>query len=267
MFVALRDLTFAKGRFALMGSVVARSPCWSGCCRADRRPRPENISAVTSPAADRIAFAAPSGGQDLSYADSTVTEGQWRRWAAPASRDAEPLGAPTSRGYRGDRLPARRPSSVSSPSSGLAPDRIDDRTVLMPPAAAEELGVRGRHVRPRRPAATVAATGRGVSFPVTPRGVDEPAHLARPSPRPPEGQEPTATLIALAAAPAPTSRRQDRAAGTETVTDGEVAVRDRLLHLENGSLQLMRGCSPSRPSSSAPSSPCGRFSAAATSPC
>ncbi|MFE2145280.1 ABC transporter permease, partial [Streptomyces sp. NPDC059456] len=62
MFVAWRDLRFAKGRFALMGSVVLLitllvgllSGLTAGLAR-------ENISAVTGLPAGHLAFAAPAG--------------------------------------------------------------------------------------------------------------------------------------------------------------------------------------------------------------
>ncbi|MFD5460963.1 ABC transporter permease, partial [Streptomyces olivaceus] len=109
MFVALRDLTFAKGRFALMGGVVVLitllvgllSGLTAGLAR-------ENVSAVTALPADRIAFAAPGAGQDPSYADSTVTEAQWTRWAeAPGGPRAEPQGTTPPRAGAGARAPDR----------------------------------------------------------------------------------------------------------------------------------------------------------------
>ncbi|MEJ1200337.1 MULTISPECIES: FtsX-like permease family protein [unclassified Streptomyces] len=245
MFVALRDLTFAKGRFALMGSVVVLitllvgllSGLTAGLAR-------ENVSAVTSLPADRIAFAAPSGGQDLSYADSTVTEGQWRRWAkAPGIRDAEPLGITTTRATAGDRSTGVSVFGVE-PGSGLAPggDRIDDRTVLMPPAAAEELGVReGDTVALAGRRLTVAATGRDVSFSHTP--VVWTSLRTWQAVAPPTGGagEPAATVIALDTAPGADIAATDRAAGTETVTKDESLSAIGSYTSENGSLQLMRG--------------------------
>lgn len=82
MFVAWRDLRFAKGRFALMGTVVVLitllvgllSGLTAGLAR-------ENTSAVTGLPADHIAFAAPPGGRPVSFTNSSVNEGQWARWA------------------------------------------------------------------------------------------------------------------------------------------------------------------------------------------
>ncbi|MER5323450.1 ABC transporter permease [Streptosporangium roseum] len=75
MFIALRDIRFARGRFALMGSVVALitllvvllSGLTAGLAG-------ENISAVENLRGDRIAF----GSEKISFSGSTVTAAQWK---------------------------------------------------------------------------------------------------------------------------------------------------------------------------------------------
>ncbi|MGC9499500.1 ABC transporter permease [Streptomyces sp. WG7] len=245
MFVALRDLTFAKGRFALMGSVVVLitllvgllSGLTTGLAR-------ENISAVTSLPADRIAFAAPSGGQDLSYANSTVTEDQWRRWAkAPGVHRAEPLGITTTRATAGDRSTGVSVFGVE-PGSPLAPDgdRVDDRTVLMPLAAAGELGVReGDTVTLAGRPLTVAATGRDDSFSHTPVVWTSLRTWQAVAPPATGTGGPAATVIALDTASGTDTAATDRAVGTETVTKDESLSAIGSYTSENGSLQLMRG--------------------------
>ncbi|MFG3155654.1 ABC transporter permease [Streptomyces sp. NPDC048219] len=245
MFVALRDLTFAKGRFALMGTVVVLitllvgllSGLTAGLAR-------ENVSAVTSLPADRIAFGAPSGGQDLSYADSTVTETQWSRWAgAPGVRSAEPLGITTTRADAGDRSTGVSVFGVR-PGSALAPagDRLDDRAVVLSTAAARELGVRaGGTVTVAGRRLTVAAVEGDASFSHTP--VVWTSLRTWQAIAPPTGTAdvPTATVIALDTGPGADLAATDRAAGTETVTkDGSLSAIGSYPS-ENGSLQLMRG--------------------------
>lgn len=100
MFVALRDIRFAKGRFALMGSVVALitllivllSGLTAGL--AD-----QSTSGVRSLPADRIAFGSSGDGDvEESYADSTVTRAQLDTWSDTAGVDwAEPVGITQSR--------------------------------------------------------------------------------------------------------------------------------------------------------------------------
>ncbi|AQS71301.1 ABC transporter permease [Streptomyces pactum] len=245
MFVALRDLTFAKGRFALMATVVVLitllvgllSGLTAGLAR-------ENVSAVTSLRADRIAFAAPSGGQDLSYADSTVTEDQWRQWAkAPGVRGAEPLGITTTRATADGRSTGVSVFGVE-PGSDLAPggDRLDDRTVLVPPAAAGELGVReGDTVALAGRRLTVAATDRDVSFSHTPVVWTSLRTWQAVAPPTAGADRPAATVIALDTGSGADIPATDRAAGTETVTKQESLSAIGSYTSENGSLQLMRG--------------------------
>ncbi|MEV5135466.1 hypothetical protein AB0K87_34330, partial [Streptomyces sp. NPDC053705] len=104
MFVAWRDLRFAKGRFALMGTVVVLitllvgllSGLTAGLAR-------ENTSAVTGLEADRLAFAAPPDGRPVSFTDSAVGERAWRTWAGrPGVTAAEPVGIRTLDAATGD---------------------------------------------------------------------------------------------------------------------------------------------------------------------
>ncbi|WP_399881229.1 ABC transporter permease [Streptomyces sp. BBFR51] len=245
MFVALRDLTFAKGRFALMGVVVVLitllvglvSGLTAGLAR-------ENVSAVTSLPAGRIAFAAPSGGQDVSYANSTVTEAQWRRWAkAPGVLGAEPLGITTTRAGAGDRSAGVSVFGVR-PGSPLAPDgdRIDDHAVTLPHSVAGELGVGvGDTVTLAGRELTVATTGRDVSFSHTPVVWTSLRTWQAVAPPTAGAGGPLATVIALDTASGADIAATDRAAGTETVTKDESLSAIGSYTSENGSLQLMRG--------------------------
>lgn len=246
MFVAWRDLTFAKGRFALMGTVVVLitllvgllSGLTAGLAR-------ENVSAVTGLPADRIAFAAPADGQDLSYADSTVTERQWRHWAAtPGVTRAEPLGITTTRASAGERGTGVSVFGVL-PDSPLAPggDRVEDGTVVLSTAAAEELGVgTGDPVTLAGRKLTVAAARGDASFSHTPvvwTSLDTWNTIAPPTAA--RDGAPTATVIALATGPDTDLAAADRAAGTRTVTKDDSLSAIGSYTSENGSLQLMRG--------------------------
>ncbi|MFI1023507.1 ABC transporter permease [Streptomyces olivaceus] len=243
MFVALRDLTFAKGRFALMGGVVVLitllvgllSGLTAGLAR-------ENVSAVTALPADRIAFAAPGAGQDPSYADSTVTEAQWTRWAeAPGVRRAEPLGITTTRAGAGAGSTGVTVFGVR-PGSHLAPDGapVDDRTVAVPPSVADLLGVRaGDTLTLAGRSLTVAATGHDVSFSHTP--VVWTSLRTWQAVAPPAADGPAATVIALDTGSRADLAATDREEGTETVTKGESLSAIGSYSSENGSLQLMRG--------------------------
>ncbi|MFB7665417.1 FtsX-like permease family protein [Kitasatospora sp. NPDC056138] len=95
MFVALRDIRFAKGRFALMGAVVTLITTLvvflygltGGLASAAS-------SAVAGLPADRIVFGAPAGAAPtVSFSNSTVSPAQAAAFAsAPGVVSARPLG-------------------------------------------------------------------------------------------------------------------------------------------------------------------------------
>ena len=64
MFVAWRDLKFAKGRFALMGTVIVLITLLVGLLSGlTAGLGQQNISAITGLSADMIAFGAPGEGE------------------------------------------------------------------------------------------------------------------------------------------------------------------------------------------------------------
>ncbi|UYQ65386.1 ABC transporter permease [Streptomyces peucetius] len=237
MFVAWRDLRFAKGRFVLMGTVVVLitllvgllSGLTAGLAR-------ENTSALTGLPADRLAFAAPPRGESVSFADSAVTESQWRDWAArPGITAAEPLGIRTLNASAGDRTAAVS-AFGSEPGSRLAPRGTRPGEVVLSEPAAEELGLRaGDRVRLGPLDAVVAAVEGDASYSHTPVVWTALADWRRLSP----GQE--ATVIALTTPDGADTAAGDEAIGTKTLTVDESLTAIGSFQSENGSLQLMRG--------------------------
>ncbi|MFE2278424.1 ABC transporter permease [Streptomyces sp. NPDC059454] len=245
MFVAWRDLRFAKGRFALMGTVVVLITLLvgllSGLTAGLGR---QNVSAITSLPADRIAFQAPGGGQDLSYSDSTVAERQWQQWSeAPGVESAEPLGITTTRATAGSRSTGVSAFGVR-PGSRLAPDssKISDSGVVLSTAAADGLGVRagdfltlaGRRLK----VAAVRGDAHFSHAPVVWTSLDVWQRTAPPTGT---GAGPVATVIALDTTSGADVTATDRRAGTRTVTTDESLSAIGSYTSENGSLQLMRG--------------------------
>ncbi|MEV6108660.1 ABC transporter permease [Streptomyces sp. NPDC051940] len=118
MFVALRDIRFAKGRFALMGAVVTLITTLvvflygltGGLARAAS-------SAIAELPADSVVFGALPGAEpEVSFSNSTVSAGQESAWAhAPGVRGAEPFGTAMTRMTAGSRA-----ESVSVIGSGAA---------------------------------------------------------------------------------------------------------------------------------------------------
>ncbi|MFF9060229.1 ABC transporter permease [Streptomyces sp. NPDC014882] len=245
MFVAWRDLRFAKGRFALMGTVIVLITLLvgllSGLTAGLGR---QNTSAITSLPADRIAFRAPADGQDLSYSDSTVTEEQWRRWSeAPGVESAEPLGITTTKAVAGGRSTGVSAFGVAR-GSRLAPasDEIDDASVVLSTTAADALGVgagdlltlAGRELR-------VAAVRGDAHFSHIPVIWTSLPTWQRTAPPTGTGDGPTATVIALRTDSRADVAATDEQAGTRTVSLDDSLTAIGSYASENGSLQLMRG--------------------------
>ncbi len=81
MYVAWRDLRFARGRFVLIGTVVTLITLLVGFLSGlTAGLADQNISAITGLSADRIVFSAPTGDAALSYADSAVTLADAEAW-------------------------------------------------------------------------------------------------------------------------------------------------------------------------------------------
>ncbi|MFB9390239.1 ABC transporter permease [Streptomyces coeruleoprunus] len=242
MFVAWRDLGFAKGRFALMGTVIVLitllvgllSGLTAGLAR-------ENISAITGLPADRLAFAAPPGGREVSFTASTVTERSWREWARqPGVTAAEPVGIRTLNAVSGDRTAAVT-AFGTEPAARIAPDstRLGPGRAVLSRSAAGELGAEpGDRVRLGTREVTVAAVAGDASYAHTPvvwTSLDDWQGLG-PTGTIPEEQ---ATVIALRGGT--DHAAGDRAAGTESRTIDESLTAIGSYQAENGSLQLMRG--------------------------
>ncbi|MFJ4584680.1 ABC transporter permease [Streptomyces echinatus] len=242
MFVAWRDLRFAKGRFALMATVIVLITLLVGLLSGlTAGLAQQNVSAITSLPADRIAFGAPGDGQDLAYADSTVTERQWQRWArTPGVTGAEPLGITTTRATAGDRSAGITVFGVRS-GSFLAPDsgRLDDRTAVLSATAAADLGLeRGGTFAVAGQRLTVGAVRGDAHFSHTPVVWADLGVWQRIAP--PTGGGPSATVIALNTTSTTDVPAADRAAGTATVSKGDSLSAIGSHTSENGSLQLMR---------------------------
>ncbi|AWT47190.1 MULTISPECIES: ABC transporter permease [Streptomyces] len=245
MFVAWRDLRFAKGRFALMGTVITLITLLVGLLSGlTAGLGQQNISAITSLRADKIAFQAPGGAQGLSYANSTVTEHQWRRWSmARGVASAEPLGITTTKAGAGDTSTGVTVFGIE-PGSRLTAhsDMISSGAVVVSVSAADDLGVRaggfltlaGRRVE-------VAAVQGDAHFSHTPviwAGLDDWQKIAPPDG---SGGGRRATVIALRTTPEADTAAIDRQLGTETVSVEDSLAAIGSYTSENGSLQLMRG--------------------------
>ncbi|MGW4898539.1 ABC transporter permease [Kitasatospora sp. NPDC004240] len=242
MFVAWRDLAFAKGRFALMGAVVVLITVLvgllSGLTAGLGR---QNISAVTGLSADHLAFGRPADGQKLSFTDSRVSPDQWRDWARiPGVEQAQPLGITTTKAAAGSRTAALSAFGVPD-GSGLAPRGalIAPGQAVLSTAAAESLGdvTAGASItlggRPLR----IAAVAGDAYYSHTPVVWTSLGDWQQISPTAQGG----ATVIALTTTADADLEAADARLGTETRgREGSLTAIGSYTS-ENGSLQLMRG--------------------------
>ncbi|MFI1649834.1 ABC transporter permease [Streptomyces avidinii] len=244
MFVAWRDLRFAKGRFALMGSVVLLitllvgllSGLTSGLAR-------ENISAITGLPATHLAFAAPTGDQKVSFTNSQVAEPGWLAWRErPGVKSAEPLGIRTTNAVSGERTAAVSVFGVDS-AGGLAPRGagLTQGQVVLTEKAAKELGglAAGAKLKIGPLELTVAAVSGTAAYSHTPvvwMDLNDWQRVGNPG----TSIDTLATVVAVSGSGVDLAAA-DKAAGTRAQTVEEALGAIGSYQAENGSLQLMRG--------------------------
>lgn len=104
MFVAWRDLKVAKGRFALIATVVTLiTVLVTFLAGLTGGLAAQNVSALASLDANRIVFAA-SNGEQPTFADSVITKEEADTWTAhDGVTEVEPLGISTARLSANDR--------------------------------------------------------------------------------------------------------------------------------------------------------------------
>lgn len=142
MYLALRDLRFAKGRFALMGTVVGLitfllvmlSGLTAGLAN-------QSTSAIAGLNATTIVFGAPTGEEPTaSFPESRVNAHQLRTWQQAAGvSSAEALGISQT------QLEAGGTATVAvfgaAPGGALAPEQLRSGTAVLSRTVAEELSL------------------------------------------------------------------------------------------------------------------------------
>lgn len=143
VFVALRDLKHARGRFALISVVIVLitllvtmiASLTAGLAR-------ESTSAITDLPADHITFSMPSEDDAAEFTASSVTSQQWQDWADVSGvESADPLGLATTRA-ESDSTTASVTALGVAEGSQLVPwddGDVEPGTVVLTPAAADGL--------------------------------------------------------------------------------------------------------------------------------
>ncbi len=142
MFVSLRDLRHARGRFALVGTVVlliAFLVTFLGTLTAGLAR--ESTSAITDLPADYLAFSMPAPGDAPGFTASSIDEAQVKQWSSvPGVESAQPVGVTTTRATSATTTAAVTalgvlPGSALVPGAGVAGGIPSDSVVLSAPAA------------------------------------------------------------------------------------------------------------------------------------
>ncbi|PSK81214.1 putative ABC transport system permease protein [Murinocardiopsis flavida] len=244
MFVALRDIRAAKGRFALIGAVVGLitllvvllSGLTAGLAA-------ESTSAIENLPADRIAFgAAGRQAPEESYADSSVTAHQADAWSAAEGVDwAEPLGITQSRLEAEDGSSLAATVFAADPGGRLAPEGTADDALVIGESLAEEEGIsEGDVLTLGGTELTVAAIGREDSYSHTPAvwtSLDTWRSFV-----PGSGDDtPVGTVVAAGADGTAEFDAVDTAAGTVSADRDDSLAAIGAFSSENGSLLMIQG--------------------------
>lgn len=151
MFLAIRDIRFAKGRFAMMGGVVALitlllvmlTGLTAGLAEQSTSAIGKLGAAADKPV-DTIAFGAPgSATPKASYTESSVTAAQVDSWKdQPGVQSAEPLGISQTRAQAPDGSGTANVAVFGIlPGSQLAPVEVPAGTAVLGSSVAEALSV------------------------------------------------------------------------------------------------------------------------------
>lgn len=247
MFVALRDLRHARGRFALMLVVIVLTTflttflasLTAGLAR-------ESTSAITDLPADRLAFTVTEAGAAPDFTTSAVTPRQWQGWAdVPGVRRAEPLGVATTRAQTADATASVTALGVLPGSSLLPPgsDGLADGAVVLSRDAATALAVGDGD--------TIVLAGRSLTVAAVVTEARSFAHTPvlwttlrdwQALGTGPSADEPTASVVALTLDGADDAgiARADRDLGTTTRSLGDARSAIGSFSAENGSLTTIQ---------------------------
>lgn len=153
MFLALRDIRFAKGRFALMGSVVALITLLlvmlSGLTAGLGNQNTSALAKMGGAApVSQIVFGAP-GDNDakVSFTESEVTAAQAKTWAdTPGVASAVPVGVNQTRlqakgATKGTTNVAVFGVGAGGNEAGIAPSNVGDDTIVIGAGVAKELNL------------------------------------------------------------------------------------------------------------------------------
>ncbi|WP_030170979.1 ABC transporter permease [Spirillospora albida] len=234
MFVAVRDLRFAKGRFALMGSVVLLitllvtmlSGLTAGLAR-------DNTSAITDLPADHMVFAVPEGAK-AAFSDSRIDAAALNGWRNVPGVRTTPLGIAMGRVEHGKA--GASAALFGTERGGPLPAPPPGGVVLSADLATETGWAPGARVEIAGRPLTVTGIGGRSSYSHAPV-----AWLSLPDWRAVSHQGAGTVATVLLVTGDPDATAVDARLGTTTVARDDAAAAIASFTAENGALQLMRG--------------------------
>lgn len=174
MFIGIRDILFAKGRFLLISSVIALMSFMVVALSAlTNGLQGQSISAVQRLPGDSVVLQAPAGGEQSSLAESSLDGKTVAEVSADAQSPTARLGVTTTRLSHGDATAAL---SVFGSDDALMPTaeqgaQPGEGEVLLSSDQAGDLGVSvGDSVKAGSQTLTVSGIGDAGSFAHTPVG-------------------------------------------------------------------------------------------------
>lgn len=239
MFVAWRDLRSAKGRFALMGTVVTLMTLLvvmlSGLTAGLGK---QSTSAITGLNADHIVFSQNTS-TGPSYSDSVISASQSQQFSAvPGVKAANPVGITSVKANlpRGGRTTGLSAFGVT-PASGLAPSAVSAGTVVLSQTAADDLAARvGDQILLSGHTAKVGAISGDASFIHIPVVWTSLSDWQKLSPG-----AANASVLALTTTSTSALVSADQRLDTDTIAKSDSLTAIGSYTSENGSLQMMRG--------------------------
>jgi putative ABC transport system permease protein len=148
MFVAWRDLRFARGRFTLIGSVVALITLLVGFLSGlTGGLASQNVSGVLALPGDQLVFSQPTGDASTgpSFADSAITKEQATSWSTAGDvSSVVPIGISQTRAQAGDSSAngTQAPIALFGVGAGFPGEHpASDGRLVLSKGAAANLGV------------------------------------------------------------------------------------------------------------------------------
>lgn len=237
MFLALRELRFARGRFALIAAVIALITLLVGLLSGlTAGLSAQSISAISSLSANQIAFSGPADGKAPSFAQSRVDDTTIATLRNdPSVISASPIGIAQTTAMHGDQQLAVAAFGVA-PGDSVAPRGVSGDEVVISSGLADD-GVKiGDQITLGTTSFTVAGTRSDAWYNHTPVIYLDLTKWQQL----PEAAGAAATVVALNTAENGDVAAVQRESGTVLLSRSAANAAIGSYTAENGSLSLIR---------------------------